>query len=78
VGQIKFDSLVYDVDTLRFLVQKAGPQNVMIGTDCSFSSAPVAPVDELRAAIDDDEDFLMAAGGNAAEMFGFPVAAPRP
>jgi aminocarboxymuconate-semialdehyde decarboxylase len=72
VGRLKFDSLVYDVDTLRFLVQKAGAENIMIGTDCSFSSAPVAPVDELRAAIDDDEDFRLAAGGNAAEMFGFP------
>src|SRR3984957_15359223 len=74
VGQIKFDSLLYDVDTLRFLVQKAGAENIMIGTDCSFSSAPVAPVDELRAAIADDEEFRMAAGGNAAEMFGFVAA----
>jgi aminocarboxymuconate-semialdehyde decarboxylase len=71
VGRIMFDSLVYDVDTLRFLVAKAGPENIMIGTDCSFSSAPVAPVDELRAAIDDDEGFRLAAGGNAAELFGF-------
>lgn len=76
VGQIKFDSLVYDVDTLRFLVQKAGPENIMIGTDCSFSSAPVAPVDELRAAIDDDADFERAAGGNAARLFGFTAAVP--
>jgi aminocarboxymuconate-semialdehyde decarboxylase len=75
VGRIKFDSLVYDVDTLRFLVQKAGAENIMIGTDCSFSSAPVAPVDELRAAIADDEEFLLAAGGNAAELFGFTAAA---
>jgi aminocarboxymuconate-semialdehyde decarboxylase len=74
VGRIKFDSLVYDIDTLRFLVQKAGAENIMIGTDCSFSSAPIAPVDELRAAIDDDEQFRMAAGGNAAEMFGFVAA----
>jgi aminocarboxymuconate-semialdehyde decarboxylase len=77
VGRIKFDSLVYDIDTLRFLVGKAGAENIMIGTDCSFSSAPAAPVDELRAAIDDDEQFRMAAGGNAAELFGF-AAAVRP
>lgn len=76
VGRIMFDSLVYDVDTLRFLVQKAGPENIMIGTDCSFSSAPVAPVDELRAAIDDDEGFRLAAGGNAAELFGFSRPVP--
>jgi aminocarboxymuconate-semialdehyde decarboxylase len=76
VGRIKFDSLVYDIDTLRFLVGKAGAENIMIGTDCSFSSAPVAPVDELRAAIDDDEEFRMAAGGNAAELFGFPATVP--
>jgi aminocarboxymuconate-semialdehyde decarboxylase len=76
VGRIMFDSLVYDVDTLRFLVQKAGPENIMIGTDCSFSSAPIAPVDELRAAIDDDEGFRLAAGGNAAELFGFSRPVP--
>jgi aminocarboxymuconate-semialdehyde decarboxylase len=75
VGRIKFDSLVYDVDALRFLVQKAGAENIMIGTDCSFGSAPVAPVDELRAAIDDDDEFLMAAGGNAAALFGFAQGA---
>jgi aminocarboxymuconate-semialdehyde decarboxylase len=76
VGRIMFDSLVYDVDTLRFLVAKAGPENIMIGTDCSFSSAPIAPVDELRAAIDDDEGFRLAAGGNAAELFGFSRPVP--
>ena len=76
VGRIMFDSLVYDVDTLRFLVEKAGPENIMIGTDCSFSSAPIAPVDELRAAIADDEGFRLAAGGNAAELFGFPLSVP--
>jgi aminocarboxymuconate-semialdehyde decarboxylase len=76
VGRIMFDSLVYDVDTLRFLVEKAGPENIMIGTDCSFSSAPIAPVDELRAAIDDDEGFRLAAGGNAAELFGFSRPVP--
>ena len=48
----------------------------MIGTDCSFSSAPIAPVDELRAAIDDDEEFRLAAGGNAAELFGFSARVP--
>jgi len=75
VGRIKFDCLVYDEDSIRFLVQKAGAENVMIGTDCSFSSAPVAPVDDLRAAIDDDAEFRLAAGGNAAELFGFSSAA---
>lgn len=75
VGRIKFDCLVYDVDSIRFLVQKAGAENVMIGTDCSFSSAPVAPVDDLRAAIDDDAEFQLAAGGNAAELFGFSPSA---
>lgn len=75
VGRVKFDSLVYDLDALRFLVRKAGADNIVIGTDCSFSSAPVAPVDELRAAIDDDVQFALAAGGNAMALFGFPGAA---
>jgi aminocarboxymuconate-semialdehyde decarboxylase len=69
--RIMFDSLVYDIETLRFLVDKAGSENVMIGTDCSFSSAAIAPMEELRAAISDQRALQRAAEGNAAQLFGF-------
>ena len=73
VGRIKFDSKVDDVATLRFLLEKAGAGNVMIGTDCSFRSAPAAPVQDLRLASGADETtFRLAAGTNAAKLFGFP------
>lgn len=73
VGRIKFDSKVDDVAALRFLLEKAGADNVMIGTDCSFGSAPVAPVEELRLASQSEEAvFRQAAETNAAQLFGFP------
>ena len=54
VGQIKFDSHTHDAPTLRFLIDKAGVDNVVIGTDCSFQSCTPAPMDELRAALGND------------------------
>lgn len=75
VGRIKFDSKVDDIATLRFLLEKAGADNVMIGTDCPFGSAPGAPVRDLRMATGADEEaFRLAAETNAARLFGFPVA----
>lgn len=72
VGRIKFDSKVDDVAALRFLLEKAGADNVMIGTDCSFGSAPVAPVEELRLASGSDEAaFRLVAETNAVQLFGF-------
>lgn len=73
VGRIQFDSKVDDIDSLRFLISKAGPENVMIGTDCSFASAPAAPVGDVREALGGEEGpaFQRVVRGNAAALFGF-------
>jgi aminocarboxymuconate-semialdehyde decarboxylase len=72
VGRIKFDSKVDDVDTLRFLIGRAGPENVMIGTDASFQSAPPAPVQDVLDALGPDQAAQAAAilSGNARLWFG--------
>ena len=70
VGQIKFDTHLHDPVALRFLIEKAGPENVMIGTDCSFLSATPAPMDELRQAVGDDPEAMeLVSTTNAAEIF---------
>jgi aminocarboxymuconate-semialdehyde decarboxylase len=70
VGQIKFDSHLHDPEALRFLVNKAGASNVLIGTDCSFPSCTPSPMGELQAALGDDDAAIKAvAEDNAYEMF---------
>jgi aminocarboxymuconate-semialdehyde decarboxylase len=72
VGRIKFDSKVDDVASLRFLIERAGPGNVMIGTDASFQSAPPAPVQDVLEALGSGRADHAAAilGGNARSWFG--------
>jgi aminocarboxymuconate-semialdehyde decarboxylase len=70
VGQLKFDTHLHDPIALRFLVEKAGAANVLIGTDCSFPSCTPAPMSELREALGDDTAAIKAvAEANAYEMF---------
>lgn len=70
VGQIKFDSHTHDPVALRFLVDKAGAENVMVGTDCSFLSCTPEPMAELRAALHDRPGaFEAVATANAEAMF---------
>jgi aminocarboxymuconate-semialdehyde decarboxylase len=69
VGQLKFDSHLHDAEALQYLIQKAGPENVLIGTDCSFQSATPEPMRELRDATDDEAAFKQVAEGNALELF---------
>jgi aminocarboxymuconate-semialdehyde decarboxylase len=69
LGRIVFDSHVHSVPVLRFLIDLAGPENVVIGTDCSFPSATPDPVGELEAAVGDEEAFRLIADGNAERLF---------
>lgn len=70
VGQVKFDTHVHDPVALRFLVEKAGPANVLIGTDCSFPSCTPSPMDELREALGADTAAIKAvAEVNAYGLF---------
>jgi aminocarboxymuconate-semialdehyde decarboxylase len=70
VGQLKFDTHLHDPVALRFLVEKAGSGNVLIGTDCSFPSCTPAPMTELREALGGDTAAIKAvAEANAQAMF---------
>jgi aminocarboxymuconate-semialdehyde decarboxylase len=70
VGQLKFDTHLHDPVALRFLIEKAGSANVLIGTDCSFPSCTPSPMAELREALGGDTAAIKAvAEVNAYEMF---------
>jgi aminocarboxymuconate-semialdehyde decarboxylase len=71
VGQIKFDSFVDDVGQLGFLLKQAGSANVCIGTDCSFASGAPRPVQDLRAAADNNEAIINEVGENPRKLFRF-------
>ena len=72
VGRIKFDSKIDDISSLRFLIEKAGPENVMVGTDASFQSAPPAPVQDVLDALGADraDQAELILSGNARSWFG--------
>ena len=44
VGQIKFDTNVHENASLKFLIEFAGAENVLLGTDLPFSTAIDRPV----------------------------------
>jgi aminocarboxymuconate-semialdehyde decarboxylase len=69
VGQIKFDSHLHDPEALKFLIGKAGKENVLIGSDCSFLSATPRPVEELRKAVGDDGEAFTLIGETNANLF---------
>ena len=54
VGQIKFDTNVHENASLKFLIEFAGPQNVLLGTDLPFSTAIENPFGMLNAAAGGD------------------------
>ena len=69
VGRIKFDTHLHDPAALRFLLRKAGPENVLIGSDCSFLSATPQPMRELHEAADGDVRVVRAVAERNAELF---------
>jgi predicted TIM-barrel fold metal-dependent hydrolase len=68
--RIWFDSLVYTVAGLSALVEVAGPDRVMLGTDYPFDMGVQDPVRRLDAAGFSPADRDAIAGRNATALFG--------
>lgn len=66
--RIWFDSLVYTPQALRHLVEVAGGQQVVLGSDYPFDMGVEDPVDRLVAAGLDPADEAAVRGGNAARL----------
>lgn len=69
------DSLVYTPEGLRALVQAAGADRILLGTDYPFDMGVGDPVDRLEAAGLDSLTVAAIAGGNAARLGLIPSPA---
>ncbi len=67
--QLYFDTAVYDVAALEFLVARAGADKVMLGTDTPMSIAELDPVGMARAAKLEPDARTAIFSGNAKRVF---------
>lgn len=67
--QLYFDSLVYNAQNVRHLVDEAGASQIVIGTDFAFDIASYAPVDTIleTPGLSANEQIAIL-GGNAARL----------
>jgi aminocarboxymuconate-semialdehyde decarboxylase len=68
--QLYFDTIVFMDKQLRFLVELAGADHVMLGTDYAFDMAEFAPVDFVSGAGLAPAQLKAVLGDNARELFG--------
>lgn len=66
-GKFWVDSLVHDKDYLNFLVQKIGPNRVMMGSDFPYSLSEKEPVNRMKQDIDNLNTQKMLLSGSALE-----------
>jgi aminocarboxymuconate-semialdehyde decarboxylase len=70
-----FDTVVFDTETLSFLVDKAGPKSVMLGSDYPF---PIGDPQPLRVVRDTArltaQERAWILGGNASQIFDLDEA----
>jgi len=69
-NQLYFDTITHDVEALRYLVQRVGRRNVVLGTDMPYDMAMQSPMVTLREAFD-EATVRQVAGDNPARLFGF-------
>jgi aminocarboxymuconate-semialdehyde decarboxylase len=65
-----FDTITHDPAVLRHLVEFAGADHVMLGSDYPFDMGNENPVERVRAAGLGAEAEAMILGGNAAKLLG--------
>lgn len=70
LGRILLDPITHDADALRYLVAKAGAENLVLGTDLPFDMATPDPLGALRAALD-EETVVRITERNPAELYRF-------
>ncbi len=66
-----FDSVVYDPAPLRYLVDLAGPERVMLGSDYPFPILDPAPLEVVRKAGFSEETTDAILSGNACRVFNY-------
>jgi aminocarboxymuconate-semialdehyde decarboxylase len=70
IRRFYFDTVVHDPELLRSLVEFAGADHVLLGSDYPFDMADPHPPQTVRRAALDPEAEAAILGGNAARIFG--------
>jgi aminocarboxymuconate-semialdehyde decarboxylase len=73
IRRFYFDTVTHDAELLRGLVDFAGADRVLLGTDYPFDMADPDPVATVRACGLDAADEAAVMGGNAADLLGLPA-----
>lgn len=68
-AKMYFDSCVFDVEALEYLVRKAGAGHVMLGSDAPFPMGDPEPVRVITGGKFTDTEKLDILGGNARKVF---------
>ncbi|MGQ0551218.1 MAG: amidohydrolase family protein [Armatimonadota bacterium] len=63
-----FDTVTHDPDLLRALIDYAGPDRVLLGSDYPFDMGVERPAEAVRALALPQEDEAKVLGGNAARL----------
>jgi aminocarboxymuconate-semialdehyde decarboxylase len=71
-----FDTVIFDERPLRFLLDLAGPDAIVFGTDLPFDMADVSALETLPRMAS-DEVVAKVLGGNALRDYGVPDPAMR-
>jgi aminocarboxymuconate-semialdehyde decarboxylase len=65
-----FDTITHDADVLRALVDYAGVDHILLGSDYPFDMGVERPAEIVRALALPAEDEALILGGNAARLLG--------
>lgn len=68
-GQLYFDTITHDAQALRYLVERVGLNQVVLGTDLPFDMALAKPAETLTGALT-DEQVQAVAVVNPRRLFG--------
>jgi aminocarboxymuconate-semialdehyde decarboxylase len=71
-ARLNFDSVVYDPAPLRYLVELAGAEHVLLGSDYPFPVMDPHPQQVVRDAGFDKAATHAILSGNACRLFGLP------
>jgi len=66
-----FDTMVFEADQLGFLIDKYGPDHILLGTDYPYDMGetdPLGLLNKVSGLAPDDVDLIV--GGNAARLLG--------
>lgn len=67
-----FDTMVFEPDQLRFLVDRYGADHVLLGTDYPYDMGDEDPLTLLGATGLTQDQVDLIGGGNAARLLGLP------